>query len=249
MQLELNVEINVADAQERTYKAAVESSSLSSKVSGKKTKPIDNPPTNNIQTPLHTEAAVVTKPSLKVSVESSKSDTVCARPKIQPDDRAVKSNVNHHDSEKPCRPPLNSMATEFKSKNDSHFQSKNTSDAICDLLQQGQKQQRDIVDVLQLPKAELHTFDGNPLKYWQFIKAFENSVARVTNDANAKLTRLIQYCSGKALQVIEFCSVMPPEQGFARAMNILSDRFGNNYVISEAWFSLVTRGKHYGQTM
>lgn len=115
--------------------------------------------------------------------------------------------------------------------------------SICDLLRQGQQQQQMLVDVMQLPKTELPTFDGDPLKYWQFIRSFENSVDRVNADSNAKLMRLVQYCSGKALQVVECCLVMSPDAGYARAREMLAERFGNSYVISQAWIQCVSQGE------
>lgn len=96
---------------------------------------------------------------------------------------------------------------------------------------------------MQLPKTELPTFDGDPLKYWQFIRSFENSVDRVNADSNAKLMRLVQYCSGKALQVVECCLVMSPDAGYARAREMLAERFGNSYVISQAWIQCVSQGE------
>ena len=35
-----------------------------------------------------------------------------------------------------------------------------------------------------LPKPELPKFDGNPLQYWIFMRAFENNIERNTSDEN-----------------------------------------------------------------
>ena len=45
-----------------------------------------------------------------------------------------------------------------------------------------------------LPKSELMSSDGDPLKYILFIRSFENSVEKDTDD---KSRRIIQFCSGK----------------------------------------------------
>ena len=46
-------------------------------------------------------------------------------------------------------------------------------------------------------KAEIMSFDGNPLNYYLFIRAFENSVEKCTEDYSLRLQLLIQYCTGK----------------------------------------------------
>jgi hypothetical protein len=39
---------------------------------------------------------------------------------------------------------------------------------------------------MQLPKTELMTFDGDPLKYWLFVCSFDNIVERALVDDTAK---------------------------------------------------------------
>ena len=102
-------------------------------------------------------------------------------------------------------------------------------------MNENQNKQQQLIDSIQLPKTELMTFDGDPLKYWMFMRAFQNSVERETIDSNAKLMRLLQYCTGKALKVIQSCAVMEPDVGFAKAKELLRERFGNDYTILETW--------------
>ena len=108
-------------------------------------------------------------------------------------------------------------------------------DTLLYLMNENQNKQQQLIDSIQLPKTELMTFDGNPLKYWMFMRAFQNSVERETIDSNAKLMRLLQYCTGKALKVIQSCAVMEPDVGFAKAKELLRERFGNDYTILETW--------------
>lgn len=39
-------------------------------------------------------------------------------------------------------------------------------DTVSELLREGQLQQQKLLEIMQLPKVELMTLDGNPLKYW-----------------------------------------------------------------------------------
>ena len=104
----------------------------------------------------------------------------------------------------------------------------------------------ELINAIRLPATQLVSFDGDPLKFWTFMRSFENAVESCTNDDAAKLMRLINFCSGKARKVIEYCAVMQPSEGFARAKALLKQRFGNDYLIAEAWIRKVTSGKPIG---
>ena len=99
-----------------------------------------------------------------------------------------------------------------------------------------------MINIMQLPKAELMTFSGDPLDFWMFMRSFDNSIGSAALDDSAKLNRLFQYCKGEALKVIKCCAVMSPSEGYARARVLLKERFGDDYKISEMWVRKVTEG-------
>ena len=70
-----------------------------------------------------------------------------------------------------------------------------------------------------LPKSELMSFDGDPLKYFLFMRSFENSIEKDADDKSRRMQLLIQYCSGKAKKVIESCVLMEPDEGYEEAKN------------------------------
>ena len=78
-------------------------------------------------------------------------------------------------------------------------------------LQVLQQQHNELVGVLQAPKVKLPKFPGNPLKYAQFIRAFEEGVERVVLNDAARLTRLASLCEGEEARAIDCCLLMPPE--------------------------------------
>ena len=82
---------------------------------------------------------------------------------------------------------------------------------MTEILNESRIQQQTVVDTLQLPKRELQTFDGNPLRYWAFIQAFLTSVDKKNVDAASKLSCLLQYCKGQARKILECTEMMPPE--------------------------------------
>eukprot|EP00794_Sanderia_malayensis_P006686 gene6686-biopygen5463 len=99
-----------------------------------------------------------------------------------------------------------------------------------------------LADASMLPKSELIQFDGNPLRYYIFMKSFENQVEKDTDDNNRRLQLLVQYCTGKARKVIESCILLNEEEGYKEAKRLLEERFGNKYKVSNSWINKVSDG-------
>ena len=102
--------------------------------------------------------------------------------------------------------------------------------------------QRVMIDTMQLPKCELAKFNGDPLQYWLFTRSFDAAVGDTYVSPSVKLNRLCHYCEGEALSVIQSCLVMEPQLGYTKARELLRERFGNDYRISEAWVRKLTEG-------
>ena len=93
-----------------------------------------------------------------------------------------------------------------------------------------------------LPKSELTAFDGNSLRYFTFLKGFENNVEKDTLDASRRLQLLIQFCTGKAKRLIENCILLEPEEGYRTAKRLLAERFGDKYKVTKAWICKISDG-------
>ena len=102
--------------------------------------------------------------------------------------------------------------------------------------------QQSLLDAISLPKTTLMKFDGDPMKFWVFMNAFDSCVGTSQVADGVKLNRLQEYCTGKAAKVILPCALMHPSEGYARARSLLSEKFGNDYQISESWIHKVTEG-------
>ena len=76
----------------------------------------------------------------------------------------------------------------------------------------------------KLPRAEIMSFDGNPLNYYLLMKTFENSVEKCTENVSLRLQSLIQYCTGKAKETIKCCGMMSGN-GYVKAKKLLEERF------------------------
>jgi hypothetical protein len=101
-----------------------------------------------------------------------------------------------------------------------------------------------MIEVLNLPKITMMKFSGDPLELFLFMNTFDNIVDKPGVRDAAKLSRLFEYCEGKAKSVIRPCALMSPSGGYAKARKSLKDRFGNEFlVVAEAWVEKVTSGE------
>ena len=84
--------------------------------------------------------------------------------------------------------------------------------------------------------------------YWQHIlvhllQCLMKMLTLRKVDAQVKLTQLLQYTSGRAKSAIKNCSFVGGEQGYQQARNILKERFGNDYLVSQKIQSQLKSGK------
>ena len=93
-----------------------------------------------------------------------------------------------------------------------------------------------------LPKSEMISFDGNPLKYFTFLRSFETNVEKDTSDFSRQLQLLVQFCTGKATKVVENCILLEPEEGYKKAKKLLAERFGDRFKVTNSWITKVSHG-------
>ena len=63
------------------------------------------------------------------------------------------------------------------------------------------EQQQQHLLALTLPQPDLPVFDGDPTRYCDFIRAFENLIERKTNSPSARLYYLVQYTAGQVREL------------------------------------------------
>ena len=86
-----------------------------------------------------------------------------------------------------------------------------------------------------LPRPEPEVFDGNLLCYPTWIKSFETFIKRKTNDPSERLFYLGTLTSGEAKEAINGLLPLNTEQAYAKAKKILTCRFGNPFLVSNAY--------------
>lgn len=101
----------------------------------------------------------------------------------------------------------------------------------------------DVLHLVNLPKVQLEVYDGDPLQYNNFMTTFEEHVGSSSVDERMKLTRLIQYTSGKAKEAIRSCALISGSGGYKKAKEILQKRFGDQHIITDAIIRSIRNGR------
>ena len=86
---------------------------------------------------------------------------------------------------------------------------------LCQLIQQG------------APEFDIDTFSGDPLEYHYFMEVFKEVVEKRIEDPRGRLTRLINYTTGEAKDLIKHCIQQPSAEGYENAMELLENRYGD----------------------
>ena len=101
----------------------------------------------------------------------------------------------------------------------------------------------EMMNIMHLPKVEIETFSGDPLRFHSFMAVFDEHVHQHTVSQKLKLARLLQYTDGKARDAIRACAVRDDDSGYDEAREILRRRFGNSYLICECIIKTAKSGK------
>ncbi|KAK0144647.1 hypothetical protein N1851_016989 [Merluccius polli] len=88
--------------------------------------------------------------------------------------------------------------------------------------------------IMSLPPRDIPTFEGDPLHYRAFIKAFEQGFEEKAGKVDS-LYYLEQFTRGQPRELVRSCQHMAPERGYAVAKELLHKHFGNQYKIASAY--------------
>lgn len=87
-----------------------------------------------------------------------------------------------------------------------------------------------------LPPRDIPIFDGDPLHYRTFVKAFEQGVENKATAADS-LYYLEQFTRGQPRELVQSCQHMASDHGYAVAKNLLLEHFGNPHKIATAYIN------------
>lgn len=91
-----------------------------------------------------------------------------------------------------------------------------------------------------LPTVQVVKFDGSPEKYLTFRLRFKQFVESRALDNAVKMTRLIQFLEGPALDAVRHYETIP--NGLQKALKVLDDKFGRPYHVVKACVEAMTKG-------
>ena len=100
----------------------------------------------------------------------------------------IESNINSTEGDSPPTERPNNAP-----KMSDNEESSSLTQALHQMLNVSRTQQQYLVETMQMPKSEIMKFDGDPLKYWPFIRTFKNTVDKKGTDPGQKLACLMQY--------------------------------------------------------
>ncbi|XP_014834503.1 PREDICTED: uncharacterized protein LOC106912190 [Poecilia mexicana] len=89
---------------------------------------------------------------------------------------------------------------------------------------------------MTLPPRDIPVFDGDPLQYRTFIKAFEQGVEIKATKADC-LYYLEQFTKGQPRELVRSCQHMDPDYGYTVARTLLQEHFGNPYKAATAYIN------------
>ena len=104
----------------------------------------------------------------------------------------------------------------------------NVLERLADLMTQ-----RHARELLPLPEPE--TFSGELLLYPTWKKSFDTIVERRTDSSSQRLYYLGRYTTGEAKESISGLLALDSEDAYLEARKILFDRFGNPYLVANAY--------------
>ena len=93
-----------------------------------------------------------------------------------------------------------------------------------------------------LPRRRVPTFDGNPLEYCTFMRAFETVIEDKEPDYAGRLYYLEQHTAGRAQEMVRSCLYMEPKERYLKAKKLLESKFGQKHQIAMAYVDQVTKG-------
>ena len=111
---------------------------------------------------------------------------------------------------------------------------------VTQIILAGQHQQCELIDAIRLPTTQFLLLDGDPLRFWSFIRTFYNVMEMDDINSSSKLIHLVHACTERVKKVIKCCVVMHADAGYKRARELLWERFGDKFMIANAWISNVT---------
>ena len=87
----------------------------------------------------------------------------------------------------------------------------------------------------EVPHPRASVFDGNPIEYRTFVRAFENLVEFRTFSSTDKLYYLQKFTAGVVKELVRYCHHLPAAEGYDEARRPLRRKYGDDYRIAPGY--------------
>ena len=87
----------------------------------------------------------------------------------------------------------------------------------------------------KLPQPRVPVFDGNPMEYCSFIRAFDSVIESRTYSSSDRLYYLEQITAGDVKEIVRPCHYLPSEERYNEARWLLKKKFGDENRIASAY--------------
>ena len=91
------------------------------------------------------------------------------------------------------------------------------------------------ISAFHLPRIEIEKFKGDPIDYTTFMLAFDSQIRAHASSDHDRLYYLFQHLEGDPKDLVRGALHMPPELGFAHALDELRREYGTPHVVSNAY--------------
>ena len=108
-------------------------------------------------------------------------------------------------------------------------------DTSGDALREQVKSLAEQVSLSRLPPPEPSVFYGDPMSYPSWKTAFQTLIEYRRIPAGESLHYLKKYIGGRVKDTVESYFLLPPEDVFEEAKGLLEERYGNQFVIADAF--------------
>ena len=169
------------------------------------------------------------------------------RSRVPPPASDIKSATDSTKYQAPQNvPPVKESSKQSKiSSSSSDSIKSDLSDQAYQILAQQNRVMEEFVKQQQRntpPRRRVPTFDGNPLEYCTFMRAFETVIEDKEPDYAGRLYYLEQHTAGRAQEMVRSCLYMKPKEGYLTAKKLLESKFGQKHKIAMAYVDQVTKG-------
>ena len=91
------------------------------------------------------------------------------------------------------------------------------------------------VSLSRLPPPEPSVFYGDPMRYPGWKAAFQTLIEHRRIPAAERIHYLKKYLGGQVKDTVEGYFLLPPEDAFGEAKKLLEERYGNHFVVANAF--------------